>query len=85
MNFSWQDTVVAIQWEGQTLYLVIELTVIGKKGTIRLSGTNLNQNDFGDVEGMEKPNMNFKIDHQFLSIIHIFNTNNVKFSTFLHG
>jgi UDP-N-acetyl-2-amino-2-deoxyglucuronate dehydrogenase len=48
----------------RTNYLT-ELTVIGSKGTIRLSGTNLNQIDFWDVEGMEKPDMDFKIDHQY--------------------
>ncbi|MCL2412730.1 MAG: Gfo/Idh/MocA family oxidoreductase [Bacteroidales bacterium] len=48
----------------RTNYLT-ELTVIGEKGTIRLSGTNLNQIDFWDVEDMEKPDMDFKIDHQY--------------------
>jgi len=48
----------------RTNYLT-ELTVIGEKGTIRLSGTNLNQIDFWDVEGMEKPDMDFKLDHQY--------------------
>jgi UDP-N-acetyl-2-amino-2-deoxyglucuronate dehydrogenase len=42
-----------------------EMTIIGEKGTIRLSGTNLNQIDFWNVEGMEKPDMDFKIDHQY--------------------
>ena len=42
-----------------------ELTVIGEKGTVRLSGTNLNRIDFWDVEGMEKPDMDFTIDHQY--------------------
>ena len=42
-----------------------ELTVIGEKGTIRLSGTNLNRIDFWDVENMEKPAMDFTIDHQY--------------------
>jgi len=42
-----------------------ELTLIGEKGTVRLSGTNLNTIDFWDVEGMEKPNMDFKLDHQY--------------------
>ena len=40
-----------------------ELTIIGQKGTLRLSGTNLNTIDFWDVEGMEKPDMDFKLDH----------------------
>ncbi|MDR0714221.1 MAG: Gfo/Idh/MocA family oxidoreductase [Bacteroidales bacterium] len=42
-----------------------ELTVIGEKGTVRLSGANLNRIDFWDVEGMEKPDMDFTIDHQY--------------------
>ena len=42
-----------------------EFTLIAEKGTIRLSGTNLNQIDFWDVEGMEKPDMDFKLDHQY--------------------
>ena len=41
------------------------LTIIGEKGTITLSGTNLNTIDFWDVEGMEKPDMDFKLDHQY--------------------
>lgn len=40
-----------------------EFTVIGSKGTIRLQGTNLNTIEFWDVEGMEKPNMDFTLDH----------------------
>lgn len=44
---------------------ITEFTVIGSKGTVRLSGTNLNQIDFWDVEGMERPDMDFKIDHQY--------------------
>ena len=42
-----------------------EFTLIAEKGTIRLSGTNLNQIDFWNVEGMEKPDLDFKIDHQY--------------------
>jgi UDP-N-acetyl-2-amino-2-deoxyglucuronate dehydrogenase len=42
-----------------------ELTVIAEKGTVRLSGTNLNTIDFWDVEGMEKPDMDFQIDHVY--------------------
>ena len=42
-----------------------EFTVIGEKGTVRLSGTNLNQIDFWNVEGLEKPDMDFKLDHQY--------------------
>ena len=37
--------------------------LISEKGTIRLSGTNLNTIDFWDVDGIEKPNIDFKIDH----------------------
>jgi UDP-N-acetyl-2-amino-2-deoxyglucuronate dehydrogenase len=48
----------------QTNYLT-EFTLICEKGTVRLSGTNLNQIDFWNVEGMEKPDMDFKIDHQY--------------------
>ena len=48
----------------RTNYLT-ELTVIGEKGTVRLSGTNLNRIDFWDVEGIEKPDMDFTIDHQY--------------------
>lgn len=40
-----------------------ECTIIGEKGTVRLAGTNLNEIEFWDVEGMEKPDMDFKIDH----------------------
>jgi UDP-N-acetyl-2-amino-2-deoxyglucuronate dehydrogenase len=40
-----------------------EFTVIGSKGTVRLQGTNLNTISFWDVEGMEKPDMDFTIDH----------------------
>lgn len=42
-----------------------EFTVIGSKGTVRLSGTNLNQIDFWNVKGMKKPTMDFKLDHQY--------------------
>jgi UDP-N-acetyl-2-amino-2-deoxyglucuronate dehydrogenase len=42
-----------------------ELTVIGEKGTVRLSGSNLNRIDFWDVENMEKPDRDFAIDHQY--------------------
>ena len=44
---------------------VTEFTVIGSKGTVRLSGTNLNTIDFWDVEGMDKPDLDFKIDHVY--------------------
>lgn len=42
-----------------------EFTIIGEKGTIRLSGTNLNQIDFWNVEGMERPDLDFHLDHQY--------------------
>lgn len=42
-----------------------EFTVIGSKGTVRLSGTNLNEISFWNVEGMEKPDMDFKLNHQY--------------------
>ena len=42
-----------------------EFTIIGEKGTVRLSGTNLNTIDFWDVEGMDKPDMDFALDHQY--------------------
>ena len=48
----------------RTNYLT-ELTVIGEKGTVRLSGTNLNRIDFWDVENMEKPDLDFTIDHLY--------------------
>ncbi|WP_319559833.1 Gfo/Idh/MocA family oxidoreductase [Marispirochaeta sp.] len=42
-----------------------EFTIIAEKGTVRLSGTNLNTIDFWDVEGMEKPDIDFTIDHVY--------------------
>lgn len=48
----------------QTNYLT-EFVLIGEKGTIRLNGTNLNKIDFWNVEGMEKPDMDFTINHQY--------------------
>ncbi len=48
----------------QTNFLT-EFTLIAQNGTIRLSGTNLNQIDFWNVEGMEKPDLNIKLDHQY--------------------
>ena len=48
----------------RTNYLT-ELTVIGEKGTIRFSGTNLNRIDFWDVKNMDKPDMDFTLDHQY--------------------
>ncbi len=45
--------------------LATEFTLIAEKGTIRLSGTNLNQIDFWNVEGLEKPDLDFHLDHQY--------------------
>ena len=42
-----------------------EFTIIAEKGTIRLSGTNLNKIDFWDVDGVEKPDMDFSINHVY--------------------
>ena len=42
-----------------------EFTLIAENGTIRLSGTNLNTIDFWNVKDMEKPDMDFTIDHQY--------------------
>lgn len=42
-----------------------EFTLIAEKGTIRLSGTNLNTIDFWDVEGMDKPDMDFTLNHEY--------------------
>ena len=42
-----------------------EFTLVAEKGTIRLSGTNLNQIDFWNVEGLEKPDLDFKLEHQY--------------------
>ena len=42
-----------------------EFTLIAEKGTIRLSGTNLNRIDFWNVQGVEKPNLDFALDHQY--------------------
>lgn len=42
-----------------------EFTLIAEKGTIRLSGTNLNRIDFWDVDGMEKPDMDFSISNEY--------------------
>lgn len=42
-----------------------EFTLIAEKGTIRLDGTNLNHIAFWNVKGMEKPDMDFTLDHQY--------------------
>ncbi len=42
-----------------------EFTLLAEKGTIRLTGTNLNKIDFWNVQGVEKPDMDFTINHQY--------------------
>ncbi|MBT3190945.1 MAG: hypothetical protein HN341_00155, partial [Verrucomicrobia bacterium] len=42
-----------------------EFTLIAECGTIRLSGTNLNKIESWNVEGMEKPDMDFSLDHVY--------------------
>ena len=42
-----------------------EFVLVAEKGTIRLSGTNLNKIDFWNVEGMVRPDMDFTINHQY--------------------
>ncbi len=42
-----------------------EFVLIAEKGTIRLSGTNLNTISFWDIEGIEKPEIDFSIDHVY--------------------
>lgn len=42
-----------------------EFILIGERGTVSLSGTNLNSINFWDVQGMEKPDMDFTIDHVY--------------------
>ena len=42
-----------------------ELTLIAEKGIIRLSGTNLNEIVHWNVEGLEKPDMDFQLDHVY--------------------
>ena len=77
-NLETQDTVSAVlQFRNGTVGTInatvsvyrsnfmTEFTLIAEKGTILLSGTNLNQIDFWDVEGVEKPDMDFKLDHQY--------------------
>ena len=44
---------------------ITEFTVIGEKGTVRLSGTNLNMIDFWNVEGFPKPDKDFKLNHVY--------------------
>ena len=40
-----------------------EFIVIAEKGTMRLSGTNLNTISYWDIEGIEKPDIDFTLDH----------------------
>lgn len=40
-----------------------EFTLIAEKGIIRLAGTNLNTIRYWNVENMEKPDMDFALDH----------------------
>ena len=40
-----------------------EFTIIGSTGTVRIEGTNLNTISFWDVQGIEKPKMDFSLDH----------------------
>ena len=42
-----------------------EFTLIAEKGIIRLAGTNLNTIEHWNVEGMEKPDLDFTIDHVY--------------------
>lgn len=42
-----------------------EFTLIAERGTIRLSGTNLNKIDFWNVKDIPKPNMDFSLDHVY--------------------
>jgi len=42
-----------------------EFTLIAERGTIRLTGTNLNKIDFWNVKGIEKPDIDFTINHVY--------------------
>lgn len=42
-----------------------EFTLIAEKGIIRLAGTNLNFIEHWNVEGMDKPDLDFTIDHVY--------------------
>lgn len=42
-----------------------EFTLIAERGTLRLAGTNLNTIEFWDVAGLEKPNIDFTLDHVY--------------------
>lgn len=40
-----------------------EFTLIAENGTVRLAGTNLNHITHWDVKGMDKPDLDFHLDH----------------------
>jgi len=42
-----------------------ELTLIAERGTIHLTGTNLNTINHWDVEGLDKPDLEFHINHEY--------------------
>ena len=42
-----------------------EFTLVAERGTLRLAGTNLNTIEFWEVEGLEKPEIDFTIDHVY--------------------
>jgi UDP-N-acetyl-2-amino-2-deoxyglucuronate dehydrogenase len=42
-----------------------EFVLVAEKGTIRLTGTNLNKIEFWNVQGLERPDMDFTINHQY--------------------
>ncbi len=42
-----------------------EFTLIAERGTLRLAGTNLNTIEYWDVAGLEKPNIDFTLDHVY--------------------
>lgn len=44
---------------------ITEFTLLAEKGTIRVAGTNLNAIEYWDVEGIDRPEMDFKIDHVY--------------------
>lgn len=42
-----------------------EFVLVAERGTIRLTGTNLNKIDFWNVQGTPKPDMDFTLNHQY--------------------
>ena len=42
-----------------------EFTLVAERGTLRLSGTNLNKIDFWNVKDMPRPDMDFSLDHVY--------------------